>query len=107
MFRAAVGRLIVSSEEGAHGNSVSPAANEAMRYPSQRQEALDLPAAARPLEAGAHDLVLDDDERRHRRDAEALDEVRALLLVDPVELERAVVASALQYLGEEALDAAT
>jgi len=30
-----------------------------------------------------------------------------LFLVDPVELERAVVASALKYLGKEAFDAAT
>jgi len=49
--------------------------------------------------------VLDDEERRRRRDAEALDEVRALLLVDPVELERAVVAPALEDLGEEPLGA--
>jgi len=49
--------------------------------------------------------VLDDEERRRRRDAEALDEVRALLLVDPIELERAVVAPALEDLSEEPVDA--
>ncbi len=67
------------------------------------EKALDLPAAARPLEAGANDLVLDDDEGRHRPDAESLDEVRTLLLVHPVEPERAVVASPLEHLGQEPL----
>jgi hypothetical protein len=38
--------------------------------------------------------------------AEPLDEVGSLLLVDSVELERAVVAPALEYLGEEPFDAA-
>ena len=71
------------------------------------EEALDLPATARPLEAGADDLSLDDDERRHRGDAEALDEVGPFMLVDPVELERPVVAPALEYLSEEPFDPAT
>src|SRR5260221_10946633 len=71
-----------------------------------REEPFDLAAAARPLEACAHDLVLDDDERRHRPDAEPFDEIRALALVDPVQLERAVVSSALEHLREEALGAA-
>src|SRR5205814_2241455 len=61
--------------------------------------------AARPLEAGPHDLVLDDDERRHRLHAEAPHEVGALLLVDAIEPERAVVAAALKNLGEEPFDA--
>jgi predicted oxidoreductase len=65
------------------------------------EKALDLPAAARALEAGADDLVLDDDEGRHRVDPKALDEVGALLLVDAVELERAVVPAALEHLREE------
>ena len=72
-----------------------------------REEALDLAAAAGTHEATADELVLDDDERRHRCDAEPFDEVRALLLVDPVELERAVVAPALEDLGEEPVDAPT
>src|SRR5262249_40460470 len=71
------------------------------------EEALDLPAAARPFEPGAHGLSFDDDERRHRPDREALDEVRPFLLVDAVELERAVVAASLEHLGEEPFDAAT
>jgi hypothetical protein len=72
-----------------------------------REEALDLPAAARPLEARAHGLAFDDDEGRHGGDREALDEVGALLFVDAVELERAVVAASLEYLGEEPFDTAT
>ena len=39
------------------------------------EEALDLAAAARALEAGTDGLPLHDDERRQRVDAEALDEV--------------------------------
>src|SRR5204862_5829717 len=70
-----------------------------------REEALDLATAARPLEAGPHDLVLDDDERRHRLHAEALHEVGTLFLVDAIEPERAVVAAALKNLGEEPFDA--
>jgi len=70
-----------------------------------REEAFDLPAPTRPLEAGADDFVLDDDESRHRLDAEALDEVRPLLLVHPVQLERAVVPPPLEHLGEEPLGA--
>jgi len=71
------------------------------------EEALDLPAAARPLEACAHGLTFDDDKRRHRGDGEALDEVRTLFFVDAVELERAVIAASLEYLGEEPFDTAT
>ena len=70
-----------------------------------REEALDLAAPARPLEAGADDLVLDDHEGRHRLDAEALDEVGPLLLVHPVELERAMVPPPLEHLSEETLGA--
>ena len=70
-----------------------------------REEALDLAAAARPLKAGADDLVLDDDEGRHRLDAEALDEVGTLLLVHPVQLEGAVIPAPLENLGEEPLGA--
>src|SRR6185369_14703429 len=70
------------------------------------EEALDLPAAPRALEAGPHELVLDDDEGRHRRDPETLHEVGPFPLVDPVELEGAVVSAALEHLREEPLDAA-
>ena len=70
------------------------------------EEALDLPAAARLLEPGADDLVLDDDERRHGVDAEALHEIGTLLLVDAVELEGAVVPPALEHLGEESFGTA-
>ena len=42
-----------------------------------REEALDLAAAARPLEPRAHGLALDDDERRHRLDARSARRGRA------------------------------
>jgi predicted oxidoreductase len=70
------------------------------------EEALDLPAATRLLEPGADDLVLDDDERRHRLDPEAFHEIGTFLLVDSVELERAVVPPALEHLREEAFGTA-
>jgi hypothetical protein len=70
-----------------------------------REEALDLAAAARLLEPGLYGFALDDDEGRHRQDAEPLDEVGTLLLVHAVELERAVVAPALEYLSQEPFNA--
>ena len=66
-----------------------------------REEALDVPAASWPLEAGRDGLVLDDDEGRHRLDLEPLEQVRMLLFRDHHDVERAVVAPPLQHLGEE------
>ena len=52
-------------------------------------------------------LPFDHDERRDGLDLEALQQVGALLLRDADDLERAVVAPALQHLREEALDTPT
>ena len=71
-----------------------------------REEPLDLTASARLRELRAHALALHDDESRHRVDTEPLDQIGPLPAVDAVELERAVVPSALQNLREESLDAA-
>src|SRR5207244_4060070 len=96
------------NREGARGaGSPPPLVVSVPLLEPGRQEALDLAAAARLLEPGLHDFVLNDDERRHRLYAESLDEVRPLLLVNTVELEGAVVAPALENLGEEPFDATT
>ena len=56
------------------------------------------------LESRANGLPDDDDERGQCPDAEALDEIGPRLVVDAVELEGAVVAPALEHLGQEPLD---
>ena len=70
------------------------------------EEALDLAAAARPLEPRCDGLALDDDERRHLGDPEALDEIGPVLLGDTEDPEGPVVSAPLQDLGQKALDAA-
>ena len=72
-----------------------------------RKELLDVAAAAWAFQAGADDLVLDDDERRKRLDREALEQVGSRILLDAVELERLVVAAPLEHLREESLDTST
>src|SRR5262245_35288094 len=71
------------------------------------EEAFDVAAAARLLEAACDGAALDDDQRRHGLDAEPLQQVRALLLRDPHDMERAMVPAALQHLRQEALDPPT
>ena len=51
-------------------------------------------------------MILDDDERRDIVDPESGREIGALRRVDTVELEGAVIMSALEHLGEESLDPA-
>jgi hypothetical protein len=46
---------------------------------------------------------LDDDERRHGRDAETLDEIWPVFLCDAIEPERLMVSPSLQNLSEESL----
>src|SRR6266540_4159022 len=79
-----------------------PAASAASVQPG-REERLDLTAATRPLEFRTHRLSLDDDECRHRRDSEALDEVWPIFLCDAVEPEGLMVPTSLQNLSEESL----
>src|SRR5213083_2840144 len=55
-----------------------------------REEALDLAAAAGPLEASRDGFVLDDDEGRHRLDPESFEQVGMLLLRDLDDVERSV-----------------
>jgi hypothetical protein len=71
------------------------------------EEALDVAAAARPLEAPRDGTPLHDDQGRHRLDLEVLQQVRALLLRDADDLERPVVAPSLQHLGKEPLHTST
>jgi hypothetical protein len=71
------------------------------------EEALDLSAAAGPLEAAGDGAALDDEQRRHALDSEALEQVGAFLLRDSHERESAVVAATLQHLREESLDTPT
>ena len=67
---------------------------------------LDLAAPARRLEPSLDGLLLDDDERGNVVDVEALEEVRTLSLLDPIEVEGPVVLPALEHLREEALRSA-
>src|SRR3954451_10883514 len=99
-------RSLRGNEGRTCGRPFLPTSGRCLLLEARCGEALDLAAAARLLEPGADDLVLDDDERRHRLDLEPLYEVRPLLLVDAVELERSVIPAPLQHLGKEALDAA-
>ena len=71
------------------------------------QEAFDVAAAARPLQAPRDTPPVDDDEGRHRLDLEVLEQIRALFLGDMDDVERAVVPAPLQYLGEKPFDAPT
>jgi hypothetical protein len=70
------------------------------------EEALDVPAAARPLEPSADRVPFHDDERRQHTDREPLDQIGAFLLGDVKHLERSVIPSPLQHLGQEALHTA-
>jgi hypothetical protein len=72
-----------------------------------REEALDLPTASRLREAGRDRPLFHHDERRQLVDPEVLDEVRTLLLLDAIEVERSVVPPALEHLREEPLGSAT
>src|SRR6185369_6682368 len=67
---------------------------------------LELAAAARRDDPLAELAVLDDADGRNFLDAEFLREVGSLIDRNPDELERVVVAPALEYLRGEALDAA-
>ena len=90
-------------EEGITVRTRVPRGPGGLRQSARVRGRLDLTAAARPLEVSAHGLPLDDDERRHRCDPEAFDEVWPLFLGDTVELERLVVPASLQNLSEESL----
>src|SRR5438309_2653753 len=68
-----------------------------------RQELLDVAAAARACEPGPDRLSLHDHERLHLVHGEPLEQVRPFLLRNTENLERAVVSTALEHLGEEAL----
>lgn len=69
-----------------------------------REKALDVAAATRSLETRAHDLVLHDDEGRHLRDPELLDEIGPPLTRNCVVVEGLVVAPALKHLRDVPLD---
>src|SRR5581483_630484 len=69
------------------------------------EHVFDVAAAARVREPALDAAVGDDEQRRHLVDAEALDEVGALVDVDLVEDEGAVVLPPLEDLRDEALDA--
>jgi hypothetical protein len=71
-----------------------------------RQEAFDLPTGGRLLQAALDALPRDDRQRRRRADLEALDQIGALICIDLIQLERAVISSALEDLCEKALHAA-
>ena len=70
------------------------------------EQLLDLAAAARLVEPRAHGAFLNDDECREVLDAEALDQLGMLILVDEDDAERGVVPASLQHLREESLHAA-
>ena len=64
------------------------------------EETFDLLAPSGLLDAAAFVPVGDDEERRRRRDPEALGEVGPLRRVDHVDAERVVIPAALKDLGE-------
>src|SRR5436190_4008498 len=68
-----------------------------------RQELLDVAAAARTCEPAPDRLSFHDYERRHLVHGEPLEQVRPFLLRDAENLEGAVVSTALENLGQEAL----
>src|SRR5256885_15444410 len=68
-----------------------------------RQEPLDVPAAARPLEASCDGSAFHDDQRGEGLDPEALEQVGVLLLGHTDDVERAMVPPALEHLREESL----
>jgi hypothetical protein len=70
------------------------------------QHSLDLTASFGVFEAGLNATIRDDEQRRHRLDAEPLCKVGPLVDVHLAEDEGAVVSSALQDLGDQGLDPA-
>ena len=67
------------------------------------EELLDLAATSCVLEPTSDPIAFHDQQRRQRRDPEPRDQVRALLLRDPVEGEGVVISSALQDLRQVSL----
>src|SRR6266404_4444001 len=70
-----------------------------------REHARELAAAARLDDACADTPTVDDEQRGNRSDAEALDEVGALVGIDAHDLERVVVLEPLKHLGEKPVGA--
>ena len=69
------------------------------------EEGFDVPAAARLLEPSADMPSLENQERGERLDRESFDQVGAIFTRNSIELERAMVAPALEHLREKPLRA--
>src|SRR5215218_1238551 len=88
------------------GKRRNPDSNRSVRLDQPGlEEPLDVAAAARLLEPCQDPLALDDVERRHALEVEALGQIGSLLAVDAVDLERFVIPALLQDLGEEPVHA--